>query len=146
MNPRIHHRNAAPVKRKKKVKEKEKNEYELCKVCKINHNLGRRHNFYPNHIKSLSSFLSRFQTKLSDVRFFLKNPTILLPEHAARNRLWCVFCDFELDEIDSSFAWSVSLSLSPSFTPLLPPSLFSPPLPLSFYLCTSLYHFIVGCY
>ncbi|XP_063944066.1 TITAN-like protein isoform X3 [Daucus carota subsp. sativus] len=103
MNPRIHHRNAAPVKMKKKVKE-EKNEYELCKVCKINHNLGRRHNFYPNHIKSLSSFLSRFQTKLSDVRFFLKNPTILLPEHAARNRLWCVFCDFELDEIDSSFA------------------------------------------
>ncbi|XP_074328621.1 TITAN-like protein isoform X2 [Apium graveolens] len=85
-------------------KEKEKNEYEFCKVCKLNHNLGRRHNFYPNHIKSLSSYLSRFQNKISDVRFFMKNPSILRPEHAALNRLWCVFCDCDIDEIDSSFA------------------------------------------
>ncbi|KAK1377337.1 TITAN-like protein [Heracleum sosnowskyi] len=108
-NPRIHQRNAAAPEKMKK-KEKEKNEYEFCKVCKLNHNLGRRHNFYPNHIKSLSSFLSRFQTKLSDVRFFLKNPSILLPEHAARNRLWCVFCDCDIDEIGSSFACSNAIN------------------------------------
>lgn len=108
-NPRIHHSNAAAPEKMKK-KEKEKNEYEFCKVCKLNHNLGRRHNFYPNHIKSLSSYLSRFQTKLSDVRFFLKNPSILRPEHAALNRLWCVFCDCDIDEIDSSFACSNAIN------------------------------------
>ncbi|XP_042755961.1 TITAN-like protein isoform X2 [Lactuca sativa] len=80
------------------------NNFEFCKVCKLNHNLGRRHNYLPNHVKSLSTFLSRFQSKLSDVRLFLKNPNLLRPELASRNRFWCVFCDSDVAENDSSFA------------------------------------------
>uniref|UniRef100_A0A5B7B2K1 Putative TITAN-like protein n=1 Tax=Davidia involucrata TaxID=16924 RepID=A0A5B7B2K1_DAVIN len=87
-----------------KKKNKKKYQFEFCKVCKLNHDQGRRHNYLPNHIKSLSSFLSRFQSKLSDIRFFLKNPSFLRPEHASRNRLWCVFCDSDIDEVGSSFA------------------------------------------
>ncbi|KAI7732314.1 hypothetical protein M8C21_010053 [Ambrosia artemisiifolia] len=79
-------------------------EFELCKVCKLNHNQGRRHNFFPNHKKSLSSFLSRFHSKLSDVRFFLSNPTLLSSQFASRNRFWCVFCDYDVTEDGSSFS------------------------------------------
>ncbi|XP_059640235.1 TITAN-like protein isoform X2 [Cornus florida] len=92
------------TKDKQSKKKKKKDEFEFCKVCKLNHDQGRRHNYFPSHTKSLSAYLSRFQTKLSDVRFFLKNPSLLRPEHASRNRLWCVFCDFDIDELTSSFA------------------------------------------
>ncbi|XP_024173021.1 TITAN-like protein [Rosa chinensis] len=83
---------------------KKKHDFEYCTVCKLNHDQGPSHKYIPSHTKSLSTFLSRFQAKLSDVVFFLKNPTFLRLEHAARNRLWCVFCDFDIDERDSSFA------------------------------------------
>ncbi|KAJ9559543.1 hypothetical protein OSB04_004703 [Centaurea solstitialis] len=88
-----------PTKKKKK-----NNEFEFCKVCRLNHNQGRRHNYFPNHIKSLSSFLSRFQSKIGDVRFFVKNPSLLRPELASRNRFWCVFCELDVTEHGSSFA------------------------------------------
>ncbi|KAM3752021.1 hypothetical protein ACB098_04G156800 [Castanea mollissima] len=85
-------------------KNKKKSEYEFCKVCNLNHDQGQRHKYFPSHKSSLSNFLSRFQTKLSDVRFFLKNPSPLRPELASKNRFWCVFCDSDIDEIGSSFA------------------------------------------
>ncbi|CAM8925022.1 unnamed protein product [Rhodiola kirilowii] len=81
-------------------------DFEFCKVCNRHHQDGNRHKYFPKHLTSLSTYLSKFQSKLSDVRFFLKNPTILIPQHASRNRLWCVFCDFEIDETHSSFACS----------------------------------------
>ncbi|KAF8399963.1 hypothetical protein HHK36_015835 [Tetracentron sinense] len=93
-----------------KDKKNKKSEFEFCKVCNLNHNQGRRHNYFPNHTKSLSSFLSRFLQKLSDVQFFLKNPTPLRPEHASRNRLWCVFCDSDVDELHSFFACSNAIN------------------------------------
>ncbi|MQL89904.1 hypothetical protein Taro_022476 [Colocasia esculenta] len=77
--------------------------FEFCKVCNLNHNQGRKHRYFPSHIKALSRFLSRFQGKLSDIRSFLKNPSPLRPEHAARNGLWCVFCDADVSEVGSSF-------------------------------------------
>ncbi|XP_022736685.1 TITAN-like protein [Durio zibethinus] len=88
----------------KKGDKKKKSEFEFCKVCKLNHNQGQRHKYFPNHKNCLSVFLSRFQNKIDDIRFFLKNPTALRPEHADRNRFWCVFCDTDVDELDSSFA------------------------------------------
>ncbi|XP_058194458.1 TITAN-like protein isoform X1 [Rhododendron vialii] len=92
--------NNNPEKKKKKTD----GQFEFCRVCRLNHDQGRRHKYFPNHAKSLSSLLSRFQEKLSDVRFFLKNPSPLRPEHASRNRLWCVFCDSDVVEAGSSFA------------------------------------------
>ncbi|KAM2699377.1 hypothetical protein EV1_038263 [Malus domestica] len=86
-----------------KKKKKKKYEFEYCVVCKLNHDQGPSHRYIPNHTKSLSAFLSRFQSKLADVRFFLKNPSPLRPEHASCNRLWCVFCDSDIGELDSSF-------------------------------------------
>ncbi|CAN4085418.1 unnamed protein product [Withania somnifera] len=79
-------------------------QFEFCVVCKLNHNQGRRHNFLPNHKKSLSALLSRFQSKLYDIRFFLRNPIPLRPQHASLNRLWCLFCESDILELDSFYA------------------------------------------
>ncbi|CAO2826979.1 unnamed protein product [Amaranthus hypochondriacus] len=87
----------------KKKANMETSEYELCKLCRINHNQGRRHNFFPRHRNSLSSFLSRFHQKLSSIRSSLKNPSSRLPSQPSTDRLWCVFCDFDIDESESSF-------------------------------------------
>ncbi|XP_038894293.1 TITAN-like protein isoform X2 [Benincasa hispida] len=89
--------------RNMKKKEK-KSAYEYCFVCKLNHDQGQRHKYFPNHKKSLSAFLSRFEIKLSDVRFFLKTPFPLSPEYSSHNRFWCIFCDVQVNENDSSFA------------------------------------------
>ncbi|XP_057519230.1 TITAN-like protein isoform X2 [Amaranthus tricolor] len=87
----------------KKKANRETSEYELCKLCRINHNQGRRHNFFPRHRNSLSSFLSRFHQKLSSIRSSLQNPSLRLPSQPSTDRLWCVFCDFDIDESESSF-------------------------------------------
>uniref|UniRef100_A0A7N0SXC1 TITAN-like protein n=1 Tax=Kalanchoe fedtschenkoi TaxID=63787 RepID=A0A7N0SXC1_KALFE len=93
----------------KKRKAAATGDFEFCKVCKRHHQDGNRHQYFPKHLTSLSSFLARFQSKLSDVRFFLSNPMVLLPQHASRNRLWCVFCDSDIDEIGSTFACSSAI-------------------------------------
>ncbi|XP_068481651.1 TITAN-like protein isoform X1 [Phaseolus vulgaris] len=87
-----------------KKQQTQKSEFEFCKACGINHDQGLRHKYFPNHKKSLSTFLSRFRKKLSDVRFFLNAPIPLNPQLASRNRFWCVFCDQDIHEHSSSFA------------------------------------------
>ncbi|KAF9602248.1 hypothetical protein IFM89_025958 [Coptis chinensis] len=72
-----------------KKKKKTRNNYEFCKVCKLNHNQGRGHIYFPAHKKSLSLFLSNFLVKISNLKAFLEN------------RFWCVFCDE--DVLDTSF-------------------------------------------
>ncbi|KAL5717558.1 hypothetical protein ACHQM5_010541 [Ranunculus cassubicifolius] len=88
---------------KQTITKKRNVEFEFCKVCKLNHNQGRRHNYIPNHTKALASFLSRYLKKLADIQFFLKNPALLRPENASHSRLWCVFCDLDIEEVDSLF-------------------------------------------
>ncbi|XVF54694.1 hypothetical protein PTKIN_Ptkin05aG0201500 [Pterospermum kingtungense] len=89
---------------KMRNEKKKMNEFEFWKVCKLNHNQGTRHKYFPNHKNSLSAFPSWFQNKINDIRFFLKNATVLRPEYVDRNRFWCVFCDIDVDELHSSFA------------------------------------------
>ncbi|XP_021905629.1 TITAN-like protein isoform X2 [Carica papaya] len=81
-----------------------KSEFEFCKACRLNHNQGQRHKYFPSHKKSTADFLARFRTKTEDIRFFLKNPSVLPSEYASRSRFWCIVCDEEIDELDSSFA------------------------------------------
>ncbi|KAK1259717.1 hypothetical protein QJS04_geneDACA015464 [Acorus gramineus] len=95
--------------KKKKKKRPIDAPFELCKVCNLNHNQGRKHVYLPRHARSLSALLDRFSRKLSDLRFFLDAPSVLRPEHALLNRLWCPFCDSDLSEIGSSFACNNSI-------------------------------------
>lgn len=89
---------------KKKKNSNEQQQFEYCEVCRLNQNQGRRHNYFPNHKTSLATLLTRFQSKLTDVKFFLKTPMLLRPEHAHQNRLWCPFCSCDILELDSHFA------------------------------------------
>lgn len=86
-------------------KKKKKNEFEFCKVCRFHHDHGPRHKYFPRHKELLSAFLNRFRSKIADVRFFLKNPSFLRPQEESQNRVWCVFCDEDIVELGSSFAW-----------------------------------------
>ncbi|KAL0364462.1 UNVERIFIED_CONTAM: TITAN-like protein [Sesamum angustifolium] len=90
--------------KKKKKNSNEQQQFEYCEVCRVNHNQGRRHNYFPNHKTSLATLLTRFQSKLSDVKFFVKTPMLLHPDHAHQNRLWCPFCNCDVLELDSHFA------------------------------------------
>ncbi|XP_061340203.1 TITAN-like protein [Gastrolobium bilobum] len=92
------------IKRRRAATRKKNIEFEFCKVCNINHDHGLRHKYFPNHKKSLSTFLSRFRNKLSDVRVFLNTPSPLNSQLSSRNCLWCVFCDQDIQERSSSFA------------------------------------------
>ncbi|XP_021847570.1 TITAN-like protein isoform X2 [Spinacia oleracea] len=83
---------------KKKADEKS-TEFEFCKICRINHNQGRRHNFFPRHTNTLSSLFTRFHQKLSNVKSSLKNPSFAL---SFPDRIWCIFCDSDIDESGST--------------------------------------------
>ncbi|CAH2078033.1 unnamed protein product [Thlaspi arvense] len=95
---------------KKKTKSPRKTEIEFCEVCRLHHDQGSRHKYFPRHKASLSAFLDRFRSKLADVRFFLKNPIVLRPEEQSQNRVWCVFCDEDIVELGSSFACSKAIN------------------------------------
>ncbi|KAF5743689.1 hypothetical protein HS088_TW08G00274 [Tripterygium wilfordii] len=104
MNKKNNHHNANRKVKETDKKKNQKGEFEFCKVCRLNHDQGERHKYFPKHKSSLAAFLSRFQSKLNDVRYFVKHPIVLASEHASRNRLWCVFCDTDIDELGCSFA------------------------------------------
>ncbi|XP_010433713.1 PREDICTED: TITAN-like protein [Camelina sativa] len=87
-----------------------KSEIEYCKVCRLHHDHGSRHKYFPRHKDLLSTFLDRFRTKIADVRFFLKNPSVLRPQEQSQNRVWCVFCDEDIVELGSSFACSKAIN------------------------------------
>ncbi|CAH8275454.1 unnamed protein product [Arabidopsis lyrata] len=91
-------------------KPSKKSEIEFCKVCRLHHDQGSRHKYFPRHKSSLSSLLDRFRSKIADVRFFLKNPSVLRPQEQSQNRVWCVFCDEEIVELGSSFACSKAIT------------------------------------
>ncbi|EOA18263.1 hypothetical protein CARUB_v10006756mg [Capsella rubella] len=91
-------------------KPSKKSETEFCKVCRLHHDQGSRHKYFPRHKDFLSTFLDRFRSKIADVRFFLKNPSVLRPEEQSQNRVWCVFCDEDIVELGSSFACSKAIN------------------------------------
>ncbi|KAL8167104.1 hypothetical protein V2J09_008603, partial [Rumex salicifolius] len=90
-------------KQEKEKKRKRKGEFDFCKVCRINHDDGRRHNYFSSHTRSRAALFSRFQKKISNVRSCLRSPKFLIPEHTSLDRIWCVFCEMDIDEQGSSF-------------------------------------------
>ncbi|KAM0852662.1 hypothetical protein ACQ4PT_042485 [Festuca glaucescens] len=73
--------------------------FEYCELCRRNHDQGRRHRYFPAHRAALATALSRFRSKLSDLRRALLRPSM----PPGRSRLWCPFCSADLD---SRFACS----------------------------------------
>lgn len=94
---------ASSVAGKKESRNETKVSFEFCELCKLSHDQGRRHKYFPAHLRAVSNTLSRFQKKISEVQFFILNPILLRPEHATHNRIWCVFCALDIDEIGGYF-------------------------------------------
>ncbi|XP_010555549.1 PREDICTED: TITAN-like protein isoform X2 [Tarenaya hassleriana] len=97
-------------KQKKNLSTKKKSEIEFCKVCRLHHDQGPRHKYFPRHKDFLSAFLDRFRAKIADVRFFVRNPSVLRPQEESQNRTWCVFCDEDIVELGSSFACAKAIN------------------------------------
>ncbi|XP_047341131.1 TITAN-like protein [Impatiens glandulifera] len=49
--------------------------------------------------------ISRFHKKLSNIRSYLKNPV----PHGSENRVWCVFCNCDIEELPSFFAFGTAI-------------------------------------
>ncbi|XP_011626937.1 TITAN-like protein isoform X1 [Amborella trichopoda] len=96
--------------KEKEGKESSTQRFEFCSVCRLNHDQGRRHNYFPSHKSSFSLLLSKFKSKIQDVRFFLKNPSVLKPEDVSCNRFWCVCCEHDINELNSTFACSNAIA------------------------------------
>ncbi|XP_047337637.1 enoyl-[acyl-carrier-protein] reductase [NADH], chloroplastic-like [Impatiens glandulifera] len=79
--------------------------FEFCEVCNLNHNQDSRHKYFPSHVNSLSSIISRFHKKLSNIRSYLKSPV----PHGSENRVWCVFCNCDIEELPSFFAFGTAI-------------------------------------
>uniref|UniRef100_A0A0D9XFF3 TITAN-like protein n=1 Tax=Leersia perrieri TaxID=77586 RepID=A0A0D9XFF3_9ORYZ len=80
--------------------------FEYCELCRRNHDQGRRHRYFPAHRAALAAALSRFRSKLADLRRGLRHPSSSSAAAAApRSRLWCPFCSADLVDLDSRFAW-----------------------------------------
>ncbi|KAG0476770.1 hypothetical protein HPP92_013611 [Vanilla planifolia] len=84
--------------------------FEFCDVCNLNHDQGRRHKFFPAHVRAIADALSRFSKKLADIRFFVRNPMLLRPEHSSLCRIWCIFCAVDIHEIGGSFVCGNAIS------------------------------------
>lgn len=61
----------------KKKNRETRSQFVFYEVCSLNRDQGQRHKYFPGHKKSLSSYLSAFESKLADVPFFLRNPISL---------------------------------------------------------------------
>ncbi|KAL6601235.1 hypothetical protein ACP70R_007119 [Stipagrostis hirtigluma subsp. patula] len=79
-------------------------EFEYCELCRRNHDQGRRHRYFPAHRAALAAALSRFRSKLSDLRrALLGASSSSLPP---RPGLWCPFCSTDLVSLDTRSACS----------------------------------------
>ncbi|XP_062521370.1 centrosomal AT-AC splicing factor-like [Corticium candelabrum] len=77
-------------------------EYAFCKVCRIHHNAGRRHNFTKKHKDRLSVILLKFRKKESwmvkDARRCLKKPVVEEGEVEPDAKIWCYCCEEEVNK------------------------------------------------
>lgn len=81
-------------------------QFELCKVCRLNHNQGRGHRYSARHKQRLAPLLSKALHKIKDVSFFLNNPARLRESDRPLNAFWCTFCEEKISEDSSVFVCS----------------------------------------
>ncbi|TVU08815.1 hypothetical protein EJB05_42230 [Eragrostis curvula] len=73
-------------------------EFEFCELCRRNHDQGRRHRYFPAHRAALAAALTRFRSKLSDLRRAgLRGAPSSSSSQPPRPRIWCPFCATDLD-------------------------------------------------
>ncbi|XP_068731972.1 centrosomal AT-AC splicing factor-like [Montipora capricornis] len=69
-----------------------KGQFLFCRLCRLNHDKGRKHIYSRKHKELLSKLLTKFGRKVDEARKFLKRPTVEDGELEPGSRFWCHFC------------------------------------------------------
>ncbi|KAK8787148.1 hypothetical protein V5799_023081 [Amblyomma americanum] len=73
-------------------------QYTLCELCKVSHNVGKKHVYSKKHLEIVKNVLAKFLKKVNEAKQFLKKPEVhdLLWEDGAK--VWCYFCAQEVEK------------------------------------------------
>eukprot|EP01097_Dermamoeba_algensis_P003314 TRINITY_DN2333_c0_g1_i1.p1 TRINITY_DN2333_c0_g1~~TRINITY_DN2333_c0_g1_i1.p1 ORF type:complete len:452 (+),score=120.71 TRINITY_DN2333_c0_g1_i1:43-1398(+) len=87
--------------------------YYLCTLCRINHNY-KGHKYTPKHTQLLQQKLKKEQKRIDEIKFFLKNKVVAVPESTnekeytffqtgaeeeRKDSFWCYFCQYEIKNL-----------------------------------------------
>lgn len=73
-------------------------QYTLCELCRVSHNVGRKHVYSKKHQEIVKNVLAKYLKKVNEAKQFLKTPEVhdLLWEDGAK--VWCYFCTAEIEK------------------------------------------------
>lgn len=73
-------------------------QYTLCELCRVSHNVGKKHVYSKKHQEIVKNVLAKFLKKVNEAKQFLKKPEVhdLLWEDGAK--VWCYFCAQEVEK------------------------------------------------
>lgn len=68
----------------------------FCKICRRNHQDGKKHVYTKYHRNTLNNLLGRFSKKINEMKKILAEPEIHDKNWEDKNRFWCYFCEEEV--------------------------------------------------
>ncbi|XP_037516609.1 centrosomal AT-AC splicing factor isoform X1 [Rhipicephalus sanguineus] len=73
-------------------------QYTLCELCRVSHNVGKKHVYSKKHQQIVKNVLAKYLKKVHEAKQFLKKPEVhdLLWEDGAK--VWCYFCAAEIEK------------------------------------------------
>lgn len=73
-------------------------QYTLCELCRVSHNVGKKHVYSKKHQEIVKNVLAKYLKKVNEAKQFLKKPEVhdLLWEDGAK--VWCYFCTVEIEK------------------------------------------------
>ncbi|KAL1433894.1 hypothetical protein MTO96_012119 [Rhipicephalus appendiculatus] len=73
-------------------------QYALCELCRVSHNIGKKHVYSKKHQQIVKNVLAKYLKKVHEAKQFLKKPEVhdLLWEDGAK--VWCYFCAAEIEK------------------------------------------------
>eukprot|EP00741_Cyanophora_paradoxa_P007098 tig00001086_g6869.t1 len=77
--------------------------YQLCTVCRRNHEEGKRHVYSKKHQQKLAKVLQNDLRRIDDIRFFLSTPAAKDASAKEASPFWCRFCEVEVKDGPSRF-------------------------------------------
>lgn len=73
-------------------------QYALCDLCRVHHNVGKKHVYSKKHQDIVKNVLAKYLKKIHEAKQCLKKPEVhdLLWEDGAK--VWCYFCAQEIEK------------------------------------------------
>jgi hypothetical protein len=81
--------------------------YTYCRVCRHNHNHGKKHRYQTKHKVALEKTLNKEAAKVQEYRYYINNVTLSASEETANS--WCMFCDKEIPKESNRIACFATL-------------------------------------